>query len=578
MGDKGDTFEVIIDESPQIFPIDFSIRELVDLWEEDHRGIRKKLIRHPLVKSALRDVIPARIPKEKNFPPPIETAPFFKSFYKVSKKPPFHTALQQSKIPPEVKEQFLYQLCQELVKEVSPKEDSSGFDLASFCRHVLFKNNSFGRIVMENFWETQLKVRMAKLQELSSSASFEVQTKILHNCLLALDYNILLILDEKKRRGDEEKGAEEEQKNQGGEEQPLDEFLKELLSQRRELMNDSGGYELPNIPISTISDEKTPIKDMKTAFSLLNSNRNRKYKDSTGQINLDSILWRARHSYLDYFADKIGESLFETWYFELQEYFQLTNSTENEEVLCRKLESRMKDECQPIIDYCCYKLKGKVLQTQLPGLPMEKYVELFRDVVSKKITDYHIWAFRNVYESVSMNSELRIRYNHLQQMKDSVSTEAWNFAANEMCRGITGHFQPFMLWLSGMWNFLYEGYICDPYSRTFISDHESDIETFTSGGKRAAEFFDRTELFTYSTSMIDAYLKSIKSLTLNPANLTLPEQWLDAVHPFLIGGVLQILEKIVKERTKELVPNFIALQEVWASMDDEISGNTNESS
>lgn len=565
MDTGNDMFEVQQDESTLVFPIDFSMRELSDVWEMDWRGIKDYLIGHPLLQKDLSALAPGQAKdnrfhdKGKVFPLPVELEPFLKSFYKISKNASFRLPLRDAKIPNDIMEQFLHQFCKDLVKELSVQSDNRDLDLKAFCRHVLFKNDFFNDEAIESLWENQFDRRVDQLRKLSKSLPFETQAQILQNCLLALDYNILLVEAERKQETTKERRQEESG-------QIIDLLLKDLLSARNESRNISGQYELPNIPVPSSSDEERPVKDLNHAFQLLRSNRNRKYKDKNGCIDPNCLLWRTRRCYVNYLAVSTGEPLFEKQYFELQDYLKLTGTVLDEGVLKRTIENRMIEECEPIIDYCCCTKKAADLKALPQTLPMDRYVEVFRDYISKKVIQLQIIQYKDVYDAVNTNREIRTRYNNLLEKRASLPADVWDLTRLTMCKGIRTHFEPFAQWLNRMWQFLCQNGNYGSLQQEDFSYIIVDAEQFASGGKRAAAFLGRTDLFEYSVAVIRKNKELISNLRKDPDSLTSPDQWLDAIEPFLIGGVLQVLEKIINERVAELLPNFIALQKLWSSM------------
>lgn len=261
-------FEWMLDGTSKVFPIDYSVNELAEEMRQDNRAVKSHIVQNPLLKDALYQGL--RIAPEdedseqrgvKKSPLPLEAMTFLKCFFEMREKPEyralFRTYDKRSR-PAVDMERFVVDLCTEMYEQVFPPKCGSEQDTEAYCRHVLFDDDVFNKVVLNKLWSDQITPRIEVLQSLAAKALPDVQLEALGNCLLSLDQCIAMFTGEPETHDISDIAGEQAVQN----------MLTQLLSSRAKLQDEAGTYRLENVEIEYFDDKRQcrDTVDMETAF------------------------------------------------------------------------------------------------------------------------------------------------------------------------------------------------------------------------------------------------------------------------------------------------------------------------
>lgn len=540
------------DSTEKIFPIDYSIREFSKGRKGGPRAVRNRLLSAPILNGILLQLLDGN-KRETNAPPiPLEAKLFLEKFYNLAEEEKsVYGSLDE--IDDQMINIFFKKLSRELYHAVIEPEEFNGQDSNAYCRHILFNNTAFQQSIFETLWEEKINQRYSQLQIMSKTMSFENKIQALVIYLLALDDTILKLhnLPQLESKPDED-GKE-----------ALQDILQSLLSYRTQTFNPENRYhEISNIAVDgTMS--------LAEAFIRLKSP---KWQDN-------QLMRKARQAYLVSLAGKEPQSPFELNYLEFHKYLEFTSHPMNEQKLSSFIENHCKRYCQNIIDrfnnndyftipdlfqtkespnYIAQLINNTVRQN------MESALSCFPDLV--RLMD-HYQSIRFFYLQLTAHQQIVLK-NKLSGTPLEDKFDIYDLSINNTipCYDSKPYYLkealPFAQFLQHSWNFLYkkEPQLCNLILFDDVSHRRLNSNTVENvlweNSIRAAEFFDRNNLFSYSLDDFRNMFFAYDFIIENPHLLLSPCMLLDTIPPILMGIFLQILYKVVIDCEQTLFPSL----------------------
>lgn len=564
-------FEWMLDGTSKVFPIDYSVNELAKEMRQDNRAVKSHIVQSPLLKDALYQGL--RIAPEdedseqrgiKKSPLPLEAMTFLKCFFEMREKPEyralFRTYDKRSR-PAVDMERFVVDLCTEMYAQVFPPKCGSEQDTEAYCRHVLFDDDVFNKVVLNKLWSDQITPRIETLQSLAEKAPPDVQLEALGNCLLSLDQCIAMFTGELETHNISDIAREQAVRN----------MLTQLLSSRAKLQDGAGTYKIENVEIEYFDDKKqcSDMIDMETAFKKINDRFHPSPK---------SLMEEARRSYLTQLAGSKAASEFERQYEGVHQYLSYIVAPEAITGLRSRLDVWLNDWCCRVIDCCMkYEIIWKVprldfsewkyigaLTNRLAHIYMEKTLKLFDDTIFL-VRCYRLIRIYTDWQSITnrirgkclKNIAKKLFGNHeqLQQYCDNIDdilkaqvgnpSRQSNISYESACA--------FSDFLQRAWMTLNESNskLFDDNHR--IVDEQGFTQKFWQMSRNAAKVFGKESFFDYSAQEIEGKLRLYNVIISVPQNILPFGSFLEFCIPMLDGMLLQLLQRIKRDCTETVL-------------------------
>ncbi len=594
--DQEETFrwDPFANDTPTLFPIDYSAREFAKTFGVNSSKLHEKLIENYLIKDVLGrlpilhedgELYQHKAGTNPKIPLPLEAGPFLASLFRQTKKTGYCAGYSSEQDLPKNMDKFLENMFQDLCEEVLKQHelgDQAEKDENAFCRHVLFANEAFNRSVLHGLWKDQLEPRFKQLQALAEHAPVEEQANVLVGCLLSIDQGIS---DLAQWKGTPLQTLPEERAT-------LCELLRNLLVNRNHehkkesnYNKDLAAYDVPNIRFQYNGKEKT----LQNAFEQLKDFRhtqNNAIKDS------------ARSAYLAYLARKTETPAFEKGYTDIYDYLTCTIFPEDIKQLESKIRESMKKQCLNVIKYCTADdfdpygyprldfskelkyigaLINNIIQTH-----MSKQWSIF-DLTLKIIRDYHNYNKINESDAIAMGLALSLYYNaHSEEMSGFPIDEIYSIIAGKAvlrlpahsdCPKVNFYYQEackFADFFQVAWKFLCKG---SDDRIVFGSDHQlldigKTIQTFSEQTQDAIEFFGVEVQTEQLNDSIATGFGSYQKIISNPMYIYSFKEYLDGSLPILNGILVQVLKRIVEDSVPQVLNKILYLSSALQSQED----------
>lgn len=581
-------------DTPMLFPIDYSVREFAEIFGVNSSKLHEKLIENYLIKDVLGqlpilhedgELYQHKAGMNPKIPLPLEAGPFLASLFRQTKKTGYRAGYSSEQDLPKNMDKFLENMFQNLCEEVLKQHelgDQTEKDENAFCRHILFANEAFNRSVLHGLWKEQLEPRFKQLQALAEHAPVEVQANVLVRCLLSIDQGIS---DLAQWKGTPLQTLPEERAT-------LCELLRNLLVNRNHehkkesnYNKDLAAYDVPNIRFQYHGKEET----LQNAFEQLKDFRH---------IQNNAIKEPARSAYLAYLARKTETPAFEKGYTDIYDYLTCTTLPKDIKQLESKIRESMKKQCLNVIKYCT---ADNFDPYGYPGLDFSqelKYIgALINDIIwtymseqwrifnltIQIIRDHHNYNNVNKSDAIAMGSTLLLYYNaHPEEMSgfpiDKIFSiiagkAVWCLPAYSGCPTANFYYQEackFADFFQFAWKFLYRG--CGDWI-VFDSNHQllnigQITQTFSEQTQDAIEFFGVEGQTDQLNDLIATGFGSYQKIVSNPIHIYSFREYLDGSLPILNGILVQVLKRIVEDSVPQVLNRILYLSSVLQSQGD----------
>lgn len=534
------TFTWDRNNSPLIFPIDYSQDAFSKKLMTYRKSLKSHLLSHVLVQPLLRGLL---FSKTENLPPPtegdsvipipLEADSFLICFAKVIEP-------DQEKVTTDQFQKFCERLRDET--DISAATDDTEEIHNAFYRHVLFQNQGFCEAMLAEIWEKEISSRFQKLKDLSRQILPHLQTDVLLDCLQSLDRCILnLELCEKVNASSEQNPTEATTR-----------ILEQLLSRRKKIPSSKtiSQYSVNNTPV-------TDTVDMKAAFDILSNATQIKKTDRAG------LLAAARKSYLlglINIKESASDFAFERFYESIKMYLTSSKNRIYTNDLSKIVFERCKIHCEKVIDFCTDSNKTTEASDYFfPSQPSynKDLIDILVDCKMRQHLGYfyetiQLLGFYSGIHSgcIMQRGYLSLCLNINDPSGEKLEKLAQKFGKipevsnqNQYDRDL--HY--FSEWFAFSWRLIYrDTYPLFGNNRMFLNK-EQVVTLLFSDGKEAANTFGRQKLAFTSREEILNLLDKYEKLINNPKCIYSPIEYFEVGKKLMQLLFVMVLRQIIEE-------------------------------
>ena len=452
--------------------------------------------------------------------------------------------------------EFCVKLCTALLPGKNQKQSCEGTeppDEKAFARHVIFGNKAFSREVMDDLWEQEFDYRVKTLRARAKQLPYAQQAEMLKIYLIAMDEWILGLPTFKKRGKTKKPEAE------------LQEMFAGLLKHRKKDCKNKGGlarYRVKNIKFK--KQKLGEANNMDEAFAVLS-----RRGDNCNSDMLDEI----RKPYLCELGNmKVPD--FEQKYLDLYDY--LTMSPKSDDEVKTYFVAAMRQWGQEKIDYCVVTNDPSPKQSPIRNSHIETllYATAFSNInqfwdVMEQTRDFRIMYLAHQAARLNTGTVLHEKIQILESAKRQGTGNVLNNgpAQTDLCNAVTRILEtvedqiktcPVVLRSSKVGSLSAD--LANSFIKLFESvgsylgyeenslvrkeKHTATAELFIAKARAAAEFFDRTEVFSYSEEEIAKMCGNCVEMEASPNGEISVDYIFEFVYPLLLGLLLQTFHQI----------------------------------
>lgn len=541
-----DTFRYPCNDSPKLFPIDYTQKELSDCftYKKDPGTIRNNVLEHPFFCLTLKQLRfnPECLHQESIIPVPLEAVPLLKCFYTVAREDKTYTneilknqaqTQRSADGAGEIRDSFARDLCLLLCQEVAPKGSYADPDDNAYYRHAVFQNRPFRKVLIGDLFLKELTPRVIAIQELAKkldNLDVDIQMAMLQNCLLSLDYAILNLKKLSSTISQEEESVLDEE--------IPSQLLEQLLQSRKQSLVPPGTnhYAEYYVPNSKLSDNIF----LKNVF------------EAKPPLDEDTLL-QARKAYLSDLSKRVEITEFERKYFDLQEYLRNTSfdNTKRESIL-----QQCKDSCKNLIRLCTI---GLPPSDDYP--PQENYNATFIDQLVQSSMSNHFYSFKDLIQLIVFDAGVYFRFPD--EIKHSGSfgiTEFWK--AIGISNSFT-HVKSFTNCLQSLWLSLNNtnNPIFDPQTCRFI-DLPGFANQLWQEYQTVLQFFPELSTLDFSENEIQQELALCDEILAHPELECAPPLITRAEYKLLVLLFFSHLRKRILSTVEQIIDYTKPLHEM----------------
>lgn len=526
------TFKWDQDDSPRIFPIDYTVREFSRLIDENPNSILRNTIEHPLLKDILYSFVSTNpdASTQNNFgkyPVPLEAGHFLEAFYKLVASPKYHQSFCcGARHPSDMKDEFTSDLLEQLkllMISSRPDEDNPHPDYCAFERQILFKDPSFLKALLDDLWNTQLQPRMEYLKQMP----FYTQVGVLSQLIMFMDKALVL---------SEMSGPLPEETAEDGY-KPIQRLLRSLLSKRqRAKETGKGPYRMASYYVKNSDVKHDKVPNMHNAFHTLSNYRNPN----------SELMRSARQSYLTHLVDPAIPSDMEERYFDLIQYLSLDPLRRSDAEWETTLRNMLVEICSPVIDYM------RNSETTSVDLSNFLHFDLLFRAITKHGIEGAVACFLECIDLTCLIHRLSMKLWRL----ESTWADIANLPEVNILRktiepfSVRTNLQSFSQFFLQAWGFLYGG---SPSSDELSQNIKNASQRFHGDSLSSAQLFHRPDAFDYTDVQVEEMFSKYFEMLNHPNEKYIADDFLFFAVPMLTGVMLQVLERIIKDRLPALV-------------------------
>lgn len=526
------TFKWDQEDSPRIFPIDYSVREFSRLIDENPNSILRNAIKHPLLKDILYSFVStnpdAAVRSDSGkYPVPLEAGHFLEAFYKLVVSSKYHQSFCcGDRHPSDMKDEFTADLLEQLrllMISSRPDEDNPHPDYCAFERHILFKDPCFLKALLDDLWNTQLQLRIEYLKQMP----LYTQVGVLSQVIMSMDKALVL---------SEMSGPLPEKPVEAGY-KPIQHLLSSLLSARKKVKGTGEGpYRMTSYYVKNSDVKHDKVPNMHDAFHTLNN-----YRKPNPEL-----MRSARQSYLTHLVDPASPSDIEERYFAIIQYLSFDPLHRSDEKWEIDIRNMLVEICSPVIDY--------MLNSETTSAALSNFLHfdlLFHEMAKHGIEG----AMAYFCDCIDLTCHLHLISMELCRL-ESEWADITNLPEVNILRKNTESvivleiLQSFSQFFLQAWGFLYGG---NPSSEGLSTDIKNTSQRFHGDSLSSAQLFHRPDTFNYTAARVEEMFSKYFEMLDHPNDEYIIDDFLFFAAPMLTGVMLQVLERIIKDHLPALV-------------------------